>query len=63
MAKNIPIIIISIIYFPYKTNQKMGILTGGRIYSLSPVAPQGYGEASINGYNSNRFYLESLMFK
>lgn len=45
MSENIPIVI-SMMDFPIKTNQKIGILTGGRICSLSPAAPQGDGKAT-----------------
>ena len=50
----IPIIVISIMDFPNKTNKTIGILTRGKIHSISPVAPQGDGKTSMNGYNSYR---------
>lgn len=52
MSQNTPITVLFIMDFPNKTNQKIGILAGGRIYSSSPVAPQADGKASVNGYNS-----------
>lgn len=60
MSQNTPITVHFVMDFPNKTNHKMGILTVGRIYSSSPVAPQADGKASMNGYSLTQILHRKL---